>query len=120
MNATLIRRQVEATLDHRVPSALTLRPAFSPPTIPTGIAAVDALIGGFPRGGLTEICGPASSGRTSLLISFIARLTQAGEVCALIDAGNAFDPYSAAQAGVMLNRLLWVRCGTPTLADSSQ
>src|SRR5438067_9400947 len=106
MNAALIRRQVEATLAHRVPSALTLRPAFSPPTLPTGIAAVDALIGGFPRGGMTEIFGSTSSGRTSLLISFIAQLTQAGEVCALIDACNAFDPYSAAAAGVLLQRLL--------------
>lgn len=111
MNAALIRHQVEATLARRIPSALTPRPAFSPPTMPIGIAQVDALTGGFPRGGLTEICGPTSSGRTSLLISFIAQLTQAGEVCTLIDSGNAFDPHSAAQAGVVLPRLLWVRCG---------
>jgi recombination protein RecA len=111
MNAAVIRRQVEATLAHRVPSALTPRPAFSPQLLPTGIAEVDALTGGFPRGGLTEICGPASSGRTGLLVSFIAQLTQTGEACTLIDAGNSFDPHSAAEAGVVLSRLLWVRCG---------
>src|SRR5438270_6233460 len=111
MNAAVIRRQVEATLAHRVPSALTLRPAFSPQLLPTGVAEVDALTGGFPRGGLTEICGPVSSGRSSLLVSFIAQLTQAGQACTLIDASNAFDPHSAAEAGVVLPRLLWVRCG---------
>src|SRR5712675_3648439 len=109
MNAAVIRRQVEATLAHRVPSALTPRPAFPPQLLPTGVAEVDALTGGFPRGGLTEICGPvsASCGRTSLLVSFIAQLTQAGEACTLIDASNAFDPHSATDAGVVLPRLLW-------------
>lgn len=57
-----------------------------------------------------EICGPACSGRTSLLISALASRTAADEACALIDGRDAFDPYSAAQAGVELKRLLWVRC----------
>jgi hypothetical protein len=40
----------------------------------------------------------------------LARATQAGETCAVVDAGGRFDPFSAAQAGVRLERLLWVRC----------
>jgi len=90
-------------------SRLGVRP--QPRTIPTAIASVDELTGGAPRGGLTEICGPASSGRTSLLLALLAQATAREEVCALVDASDAFDPYFAAAAGVDLKRLLWVRCG---------
>lgn len=80
--------------------------------IPTGISAIDTLAsGGIPRGALTEIHGPASSGRTSLLFAAMARVTTNQEYCALIDAADAFDPASAAEAGVHLSRLLWIRCG---------
>jgi hypothetical protein len=82
----------------------------APPTVPTGIAALDALTGGFPRGALSEIYGPASSGRTSVLLALLAALTRRREVCALVDASDSFDPHSAAAAGVDLARLLWVRC----------
>ncbi len=87
---------------------LAERPA--PETVPTGVAEIDALTGGLPRGALTEICGPASSGRTSLLLCLMAVATARGEVCALVDACDAFDPQSAAAAGVELQRLLWIRC----------
>jgi hypothetical protein len=90
-------------------SRLELRP--QPGTIPTGIPQVDELTGGVPRGGLTEIFGPVSSGRTSLLLSLLAQATVREEVCALVDASDAFDPHSAAAAGVDLKRVLWVRCG---------
>jgi recombination protein RecA len=90
-------------------SRLEVRPR--PQTIPTGIAPVDGLTGGMPRGGLTEIFGAASSGRTTLLLSLLAQATAREEVCALIDTTDAFDPHSAAAAGVDLKRLLWVRCG---------
>jgi hypothetical protein len=76
----------------------------------SGVAAVDALTGGFPRGALTEICGAASSGRTSLLLAAMAQATARGEVVALVDAGDCFDPASAEAAGVDLKRVLWVRC----------
>jgi hypothetical protein len=59
---------------------------------------------------MTEIFGPASSGRTSLLASILAQATARQEICALVDAEDAFDPVSAASAGVALDRLLWVRC----------
>ncbi|HEU4388761.1 MAG TPA: hypothetical protein VFV34_13245, partial [Blastocatellia bacterium] len=64
----------------------------------------------IPRGAITEICGPASSGRTSLLHSILASTTARGEVCSLVDATDSFDPASAASAGVDLDRVLWVRC----------
>jgi recombination protein RecA len=78
--------------------------------VPAGIRSVDVLTGGFPRGSLTEIYGPPCSGRTSLLVSALASRTAASEVCALVDARDAFDPASAQAAGVKLKNLLWVRC----------
>jgi hypothetical protein len=90
-------------------SQLAVRPA--PEMVSSGIAEMDALTGGLPRGCLTEICGPASSGRTTLLLAALAAATQRGECCVLVDASDALDPQSAAAAGVELDRLLWVRCG---------
>jgi RecA/RadA recombinase len=85
-------------------------PETASPRCPTGLAAVDRLLGGgFPRGGLSEIAGPPSSGRTSLVLALLATATARGEVAALVDAADAFDPPSAAAAGVALPRLLWVR-----------
>jgi recA bacterial DNA recombination protein len=89
-------------------SRLAIRPA--PEMVSSGSAQIDALTGGLPRGSLTEICGPASSGRTTLLLSALAAATRRGEFCALVDAGDVLDPYSAAAAGIELDRLLWVRC----------
>jgi recombination protein RecA len=90
-------------------TCLNVRPA--PEMAPSGIAAIDALTGGLPRGCLTEICGPASSGRTTLLLAALAAATARGEFCAVVDASDALDPLSVAAAGVDLDRLLWVRCG---------
>lgn len=101
-------------------SRLEIRP--KPEMVSSGIPALDALIGGLPRGCLTEICGPASSGRTTVLLAALAAATRRGEFCALIDASDALDPQSAAAAGVDLERLLWVRCGddSPQKNTSSQ
>ena len=74
----------------------------------------EVLEGGLPLGAITEIIGPDCSGRTSFTLSFLAHMTQAGKVCAWIDVSNAFDPESAASAGINLTRLLWVRCGVPS------
>ena len=83
----------------------------TPEMVSSGIPQLDSLTGGLPRGCLTEICGMASSGRTSVLLLALARATQRGEVCALVDASDAFDPASAAAVGMEMSRLLWVRCG---------
>jgi hypothetical protein len=90
-------------------SRLEISPA--PEMASSGIPALDALTGGLPRGCLTEICGPASSGRTTVLLAALAAATRRGEYCALIDASDALDPHSAAAAGIELDHLLWVRCG---------
>ena len=90
-------------------SRLEIRPA--PEMVSSGIPAIDALTGGLPRGCLTEICGPASSGRTTFLLAALAAATRRGEFCTVVDASDALDPHSAASAGVALDRLLWVRCG---------
>jgi recA bacterial DNA recombination protein len=90
-------------------SHLNIRPA--PEMASSGISAIDALAGGLPRGCLTEICGPASSGRTTVLLAALAAATRRGEFGVLVDASDALDPHSVAAAGVELDRLLWIRCG---------
>ena len=93
----------------------------APLTVSTGVAALDALTGGLPRGALSEITGPASSGRTGVMLAALAGATRRDEACALVDASDNFDPASAVAAGVDLDRLLWVRCGecdrVPLLKD---
>ena len=89
-------------------SRLDVRPA--PEMVSSGIRELDALTGGLPRGCVTEICGPASSGRTSILLAALANATRRGEVCALVDASDALDPSAAVSAGIEMGRLLWVRC----------
>src|SRR5579863_7442729 len=93
----------------RTASRLEVRP--QPEMLSTGVPEVDAITGGLPRGCLSEICGPASSGKTSLLLATIAAATRRGETCVLIDASDSFDPASAAAAGLDFSKLLWIRCG---------
>ena len=79
---------------------------------PSGVAELDVVLGGgFPRGALVELCGPASSGRTSLAFSLLAHATERQETCAFVDVSDSLDPLSLAAAGVELPRLLWIRCG---------
>ncbi len=108
--ATELRTRLEQALEHRIPRAFTPIQRPSPERVLPGIASVDALTGGIPLGCLTEICGPASSGRSSILHQILAAFMRRDETCALVDAGDAFDPQSAAAAGVELGRLLWIRC----------
>ncbi len=89
-------------------SRLEVRPA--PEMVSSGIREIDELAGGLPRGGLSEICGAASSGRTSVLLSALAAATRRQEACALVDVTDALDTVSAAATGVELERLLWIRC----------
>jgi len=90
---------------------------------PSGVAELDAVLGGgFPRGSLVELCGPASSGRTSLAFSLLAEATERQQACAFVDVADSLDPLSLAAAGVELPRLLWIRCGgdrEPDLKRSS-
>ena len=109
--SAMLLKEFSETLAGVTPaSGMEVRPA--PETASSGIAQIDALAGGLPRGCLTEVCGPESSGRTTVMLAAIAAVTRREEICALIDASDAFDPFSAAAAGVNLERLLWVRCGS--------
>ena len=98
-------------LDRTLTSAL---PAIDPhddlAVSATGFSPLDARLGGgFPRGHLSELVGPRSSGRTSLLLQMLAAATARGELVALVDALDRLDVASAAAAGIDLDRLLWVR-----------
>lgn len=76
----------------------------------TGLAALDAALGGgLRRGHLSEVVGARSSGRMSVLCAALAGATARGEAVAVIDAHDRFDPVSASDAGVDLSMLLWVR-----------
>ena len=77
----------------------------------TGLASLNALIDGFPRGAISEIIGPESSGRTTVVHSLVAAATAKFEICAYVDTDDSFDPVSAAASGVALSQLLWIRCG---------
>jgi hypothetical protein len=73
--------------------------------------ALDALTQGFPRGAISEIAGPDSSGRTAVAHTVLAAATAKLEICAYVDTSDSLDPCSAAAAGIALERLIWVRCG---------
>ena len=105
-----LRSKLEFDLRGRVAAPFTYRDHHVAEVVSTGIPEIDSSVGGLPRGALTEICGPPCSGRTSLLLSALASRTADGEVCALVDARNSFDPHTASAAGVALKQLLWVRC----------
>src|SRR4029079_17439909 len=73
--------------------------------IPTGAISLDLAlgVGGIPRGRVTEIYGPESSGKTTLLQHIIAQAQSTGGVAALIDAEHAFDPIYAQNCGVKVD-----------------
>lgn len=84
--------------------------------VATGLSSVDNLIAGFPRGQLSEVAGPASSGGSGLLLALVARATARGALCAWVDPADRFDPASADAAGADLARLLWLRGRAPNQA----
>ncbi len=103
-------RLMLGNLARQVSTAVELPEQRLPEMVSSGVAAVDAMTGGLPRGAITEITGATSSGRTTLMLAAVAAATRRQETCALIDATDSFDPESASAAGVDLRRLLWVRC----------
>jgi len=110
-SAAALRLQIEQDLEGRFPAALTPSPRTIREVASTGIDAADTLLdGGLPVGAITEIVGPASSGRTTFALSFVARRTAEARICAWIDVQDALDPESAAANGVNLRQLLWIRC----------
>src|SRR3954467_2223360 len=107
LESLLRARQLDRTLTTAIAQA---DPRDEQALAPSGVSALDARLGGgFPRGQISEVVGPRSSGRTSLLLQTMAAATARGELVALVDALDMFDPVSAGAAGVDLDRLLWIR-----------
>jgi hypothetical protein len=97
-------------LDVTLTSAASCRAPDEERLAATGAPAVDAALGGgLRRGHLSEVIGARSSGRSALLVAIAAAAASRGEVVALIDTHDRFDPVSADAAGLDLARLLWVR-----------
>jgi len=89
-----------APLDRMDPSAI----------VPMDVVALDACLrGGLPRGQVSELAGPRSSGGMTMLLHLMAAATRRGEITAFVDTSDRLDVASAATAGVDLSRLLWIR-----------
>jgi hypothetical protein len=105
VEALLRERKLDRTLTSTLPERLG-EEAVAPldtETLDRGLA------GGLPRGQVSEVLGPASSGRTSVAWAALAAATRRGESAALIDTFDRFDPPTAHACGIDLARLLWVR-----------
>ena len=113
MKQVLAKGQIERELTNRFGSVFKIGAKPSADFLSSGVSEIDTLTGGgMPRGAITELCGPTSSGRISTLVAALACATSNNEICALVDTMDSFDLSSAAKAGVDLNRLLWVRCSS--------
>src|ERR1044071_2457349 len=110
MRSALSKAEIESSIAARFGAAFKVHEKAVPETLSTGILEVDGLTGGIPRGALTEIFGPRSSGRTSLIYSALAYATAHEESCASGDTNDVFAPTAATAAGIDFDRLLWVRC----------
>jgi recombination protein RecA len=111
--ASVLRAQLESLLrtkhlDRTLTTNLWAEPGRD--VAATGIRMLDEQLGGgLARGHLSEIVGPRSSGRSTVLCRMLAAAAERGEAVALVDVCDRFDPGSAAAAGVDLSKLLWVR-----------
>jgi recombination protein RecA len=150
MDSAAVRATVEARLAPRFPNALQFQAPAPTERVLTGVAELDRLTGGVPRGAVTEFfsrpldvfsprpvvnslgrsgfalkkeldAAPLSSGCTSIMLSALAEATGTRqESCVLVDSSDAFDPASAEAAGVDLGRLLWVRCSGAKFSNLEQ
>lgn len=112
MQAAFSKAEIESEIAGRFVDAFRVHERTPPETLSIGVASFDNLIGGIPRGAITEIFGPTSSGRTSLMFSLLSYATTHDEICALVDMSNAFAPTAAAAARIDFERLLWIRCAS--------
>lgn len=108
LESALRARQLDRTLTTALlPASRTVDAA---PAAAFGVTALDAVLGsGLPRGQLSSLAGPCSSGRTTLLLQVLGAATRRGEWVALVDTFDRLDPGSLARAGLVLDRVLWVR-----------
>src|SRR5437763_3220726 len=110
MKAAITKKQIESVLADRFGNIFEQPEQPAVETLSTGIVDLDDVLHGFPRGAITEIHGASSSGRSSVMLATLAAATTQEEICAVIDCNDTFDLFSAANAGVDFNRMLWVRC----------
>jgi hypothetical protein len=107
------RAAVESLLrERKLDRTLTTSQPLTTPD--TGVAfqlqALDTYLqGGLPAGQLSEVVGPPSSGRTTIVWQWLAAATNRGDTVALVDTFDRFDPPSATACGIELSRLLWIR-----------
>ena len=107
LETALRERKLDRTLTTALPPLERSDPAAF---IPFDLAAMDAVLrGGLPRGQVSELAGPHSSGRTTLLLQLLGAATRGGEIAALVDTCDRLDVASASAAGIDLDRLLWIR-----------
>ena len=105
VEALLRERKLDRTLTSTLPERLG-----EDAVAPLDTDALDrGLAGGLPRGQVSEVVGPASSGRTSVAWAALAAASRRGESIALIDTFDRFDPPTAQACGIDLSHLLWVR-----------
>ena len=116
VEALLREKKLDRTLTSALPECLG-----EDAVAPLGYAPLDralagrdglqnnAVVGGLPRGQVSEVVGPSSSGRTSVAWAALAAATRRGESVAIIDTFDRFDPPTAHACGIDLSRLLWVR-----------
>jgi hypothetical protein len=105
VEALLRERKLDRTLTSTLPERLG-----EGAVAPLDAEALDrGLAGGLPRGQVSEVVGPSSSGRTSVAWAALAAATRRGESVALIDTFDRFDPPTAHACGLDLSKLLWVR-----------
>ena len=115
VEALLRDRKLDRTLTSNLPDRLheDAVAALGTDTLDRALAGrngpQDYAAGGLPRGHVSEVVGPASSGRTSIAWAALAAATKRGESVALIDTFDRFDPPTADACGIELSKLLWVR-----------
>ena len=78
--------------------------------LPTGVGVFDEIAGGLVRGGICEFFGNKGSGKRSVVLSLLHGMTDENRICAVVDTSNSFDPVSATEAGINLDKIFWIRC----------
>jgi hypothetical protein len=107
LETALRARKLDRTLTTALPPLERTDPGA---VLPTDVAAFDqALRGGLPRGQLSEITGPRSSGRLTMLLQLIAAVTRRGEIAAFVDTFDRLDLASVEAAGIERSQFLWIR-----------
>ena len=112
MSAVFSKAEIESDISERFGDAFRIQKKPVVEFLHTGVEEIDSLVGGVPRGAITEIFGLNSSGRTSLVYAMFAYASTHDEICALVDTDNVFSPGAATCAGIDFDRLLWIRCAS--------